>query len=79
MLGAIRPYAMMYEDVRELYQLLRSPHLAALLTSHDKVQHCADRSCVLMYIGNQNLQMDWFSCLRTDHKLTSHYDVIQSN
>ena len=33
----IRPYAMMYSDVKELYQLLRSPHIQSLLSSHDVV------------------------------------------
>ena len=36
-LADIRPYAMMYSDVKELYQLLRSPHLQSLLSCHDVV------------------------------------------
>ena len=36
-LGDIRPYAMMYAEVKELYQLLRSPHIQALLGCHDVV------------------------------------------
>merc|ERR1719412_2593387 len=33
----IRPYAMMYEEVRELYQLLRSSHLQHLMKTHDRI------------------------------------------
>jgi len=33
----IRPYAMMYEDVRELYQLLRSPHIHHIMATHDSI------------------------------------------
>lgn len=33
----IRPYAMMYSEVKELYQLLRSPHIQSLLSCHDIV------------------------------------------
>merc|ERR1719412_565183 len=36
-LGDIRPYAMMYAEVKELYQLLRSSHLQSLLGCHDVV------------------------------------------
>jgi len=33
----IRPYAMMYEEVRELYQLLRSPHIQQIMKTHDRI------------------------------------------
>jgi len=33
----IRPYAMMYDEMKELYQILRSPHLQSLLSSHDLI------------------------------------------
>ena len=33
----IRPYAMMYEEVRELYQLLRSPHIQHIMKTHDRI------------------------------------------
>jgi len=36
-LADIRPYAMMYEEMKELYQILRSPHLQSLLTTHDLI------------------------------------------
>ena len=36
-LADIRPFAMMYADVKELYQLLRSPHIQSLLVCHDVV------------------------------------------
>jgi len=36
-LADIRPYAMMYEDVKELYQLLRTPHIQAVLSAHDHI------------------------------------------
>merc|ERR1719412_2761319 len=36
-LADIRPYAMMYADVKELYQILRSSHLQSLFSSHDIV------------------------------------------
>jgi len=36
-LADIRPFAMMYADVKELYQLLRSPHIQSLLACHDVV------------------------------------------
>lgn len=33
----IRPYAMMYEEVKELYQLLRSPHVQQIMQTHDSI------------------------------------------